>query len=81
MKGRVESGQLVTIAPVVDPGELRVDDIVLCQVRGAQYLHLIKAVNGERFLIGNNRGGTNGRVGFAASTGSASPWCLERQCP
>jgi hypothetical protein len=63
MKGRVESGQLVTVAPVADPSTLRADDVVLCQVRGAQYLHLIKAVSGERFLIGNNRGGTNGWVG------------------
>jgi len=32
-------------------------------VKGSDYLHLIKAVNQGRFLIGNNRGGTNGWEG------------------
>jgi hypothetical protein len=35
-------------------------DVVLCTVSGRQYLHLVKAVNGDRYLIGNNRGGLNG---------------------
>jgi hypothetical protein len=62
MKGRIESGDLCTVAPV-DSSTLCVGDIVLCRVRGAEYLHLIKAVNGERFQIGNNRGGMNGWIG------------------
>ena len=61
MSGRIESGQLCTVAPP-DPSELDVGDIVLCKVRGSQYLHLIKAVQGERFQIGNNRGRVNGWV-------------------
>jgi hypothetical protein len=36
------------------------DDIVLCRVSGNQYLHLVKAIQGERFQIGNKRGGING---------------------
>jgi hypothetical protein len=32
-------------------------------VNGRHYLHLVKAIDGERFLIGNNRGRTNGWVG------------------
>jgi hypothetical protein len=60
MAGRVESGQLVTVEPVADVATLAVDDVVLCTVRGAQYLHLIKAVRGKQFMIGNNRGGING---------------------
>jgi hypothetical protein len=60
MAGRVESGQLVTVEPIRDPSTLAVGDVVLCAVRGAQYLHLIKAVRGKQFLIGNNRGGVNG---------------------
>jgi len=62
MKGRIESGHLCTVAPV-DSASLSVGDIVLCKVRGAEYLHLIKAIRGERFQIGNNRGGINGWIG------------------
>jgi hypothetical protein len=62
MSGRIESGQLCTVQPV-DPATLKVGDIVLCKVNGRQYLHLIKAVQGARFLIGNNRGRTNGWIG------------------
>ncbi len=59
MSGKIESGQLVTIVPLHDRVP-RVGDIVLCKVNGAQYLHLVKAVSGERFQIGNNRGRING---------------------
>lgn len=61
MTGRIESGQLCTVAPV-DPATLAVGDVVLCRVRGAEYLHLVKAVQGGRFQIGNNRGHINGWV-------------------
>jgi hypothetical protein len=60
MRGKVESGQLCTVAPVTD--ELEVGDIVLCKVNGREYLHLIKAVQGDRYQIGNNRGHVNGWV-------------------
>jgi len=62
MKGKIESGQLVTVEPVGET-ELCKGMIVLCKVRGSQYLHLIKAVQGPRFQIGNNRGGLNGWIG------------------
>jgi hypothetical protein len=61
MAGKVESGQLCTVVPV-DPAELEVGDIVLCKVRGRDYLHLVKAIQGKRFQIGNNRGRINGWV-------------------
>lgn len=62
MKGKVNDGDLVTLQPC-DVATLRPNDIVLVRVSGNDYLHLIKAVAGTRFLIGNNRGGTNGWVG------------------
>jgi len=55
MSPKIESGQLCTVAPVA-PTQVRVGDIVLCKVRGAEYLHLVKAIQGSRFQIGNNRG-------------------------
>jgi hypothetical protein len=62
MTGKIESGQLCTVEPV-DPATLEVGDIVLCKVNGKQYLHLVKAIQGERFQIGNNRGRINGWIG------------------
>jgi len=61
MSGRIESGQLCTVEPV-DSESLSVGDIVLCKVNGSEYLHLIKAIQGARFQIGNNRGRINGWV-------------------
>lgn len=61
MSGKIESGQLVTVEPLkADP---KVGDVVLCRVKGSEYLHLVKAVDVARFQIGNNRGGINGWVG------------------
>jgi hypothetical protein len=39
MTPKIKSGQLCTVAPC-DPASLRVGDIVLCKVGGAEYLHL-----------------------------------------
>jgi len=61
MTGKIESGQLCTVVPV-DPESLEVGDIVLCKVNGSQYLHLVKAIQGPRFQIGNNRGRINGWI-------------------
>jgi len=62
MSGKIESGQLCTVVPI-GTEDLRVGDIVLCKVNGFQYLHLIKAIQGRRFQIGNNRGRINGWTG------------------
>lgn len=63
MKGKIESGQFCTVEPIADFGKLEKGDIVLCKVNGNEYLHLIKAIQGARFQIGNNRGLINGWVG------------------
>ncbi len=61
MSGRIESGQLCTVEPV-EPAAIKVGDIVLCKVRGREYLHIVKAIQGSRFQIGNNRGHINGWI-------------------
>ena len=74
MKGKIESGQLVTIEPV-GGRVLSKGAIVLCRVKGKHFLHLIKETRFDgfsnppapqpeptSFLIGNNRGGINGWV-------------------
>lgn len=71
MKGKVNDGARVTLAPV-DPSSLKVGDIVLVRVSGSDYLHLVKAIDGKRFQIGNNRGGVNGWVGPSAVYGIAT---------
>jgi hypothetical protein len=70
MRGKVNDRDLVTLAPW-EPDALQVGDIVLVRVKGSDYLHLIKAIDGERFLIGNNRGGINGWVGKHGIYGKA----------
>lgn len=62
MSGKIESGQLCTVKPV-EIETLKKGDIVLCKVNGNEYLHQIKAIQGQRFQIGNNRGRINGWIG------------------
>jgi hypothetical protein len=75
MTGQVNHKELVTLE-ACDSQKLEIDDIVLVRVKGSVFLHLIKAIKqvGEqrRFLIGNNRGGTNGWVNASAIYGIAS---------
>lgn len=66
MTGKVNNGQLCTVEPAKD---LAVGDIVLCKVRSNQYLHLIKAIQGDRFQIGNNKGYINGWIGRSSIFG------------
>jgi len=69
MKGKVNSGATVTVEPAE---EYNKGDIVLVKVNGKIYLHLIKAVKDKLYLIGNNRGGTNGWVSKSAIYGLAT---------
>lgn len=68
MEPRVRSGQLCTVEPLrgAVPGK---GDVVLCRVGRAQYLHLVKAFDGDRFQIGNNHGRVNGWIGLGAIYG------------
>ena len=60
MTGKINSGDLCTVEPAradeVGPG-----DIVLCKVKGTEYLHFVKAVGPDgRVQIGNAHGRING---------------------
>lgn len=70
MRGCIEDGDPVLLLPC-SREQLRVGDAVLVRVRGSVLLHLVHARQGERLLIGNNRGGLNGWVGPAAVYGVA----------
>ena len=56
----LKSRQTVICEPVTDETVLSKKDIVLCKVNGRFYLHLIYAIKGDTFLIGNNHGHMNG---------------------
>jgi hypothetical protein len=68
MRGRIESGQLVTIAPV-DPVAVKVDDVVFVKWHDNYLLHLVKDVRPGELLIGNNVGKVNGWVPASAVVG------------
>src|SRR5437660_1010228 len=71
MTGRVNDGDHVTVEPLRDR-EPAVDDVVLVRCRRHEYLYLVKARQGNRFLIGNNSGGINGLVTRRQSFGLAT---------
>ena len=71
MRGRIESGQLVTIAPV-DPATVSAGNIVLVAWRSGFLLHLVKEVNGDQLLIGNNVGKINGWAPGSAVVGKVT---------
>jgi hypothetical protein len=62
MEPIILSGELVTVEPCPDTSVLDIGDIVLCTIKNREFLHVIKAVSEQGFLIGNNRGGVNGCV-------------------
>lgn len=60
MKPIIESGQLCTCVPL-DPGYLlKEGDVVLCKIKGKQYLHKITAFKDQQIQISNNHGYVNG---------------------
>lgn len=69
MSPRIKSGQACTVAPVSADRPLQVDDVVLCRVRGQEYLHRIVAIRGTQYQIGNQRGHINGWCGATAVCG------------
>ncbi len=71
MRGRIESGQMVTIAPV-EPQDVEVEDILLVRWQGNYLLHLVKEIKEGQFLIGNNIGKINGWVGVEAICGKVT---------
>ncbi len=62
MTGKIESGQLVTVRPLLVDEELVQGDIVLCKVKGSEFLHLVSAIRGDQFQISNNKNHVNGWV-------------------
>ncbi len=69
MRGRIGHRELITCEPIADHSRIEAGDAVFCKVHGNYYTHLVKGIRSHvkgdgtitlEFLIGNNRGGTNG---------------------
>lgn len=66
MAGKIESGQLCTVEPYETDNDIEEGHIVLCKVKGNEYLHLVSAVKrdhgGLLFQISNNKKHVNGWI-------------------
>ncbi len=70
MTGRVNHKDLVVVAPLEECEEIEKGDIVLCKVKGSEYLHLVKKIGADgRYLIVNNKGRENGWINSTAIFG------------
>jgi hypothetical protein len=65
MRGRIESGQLVTLKSAV-PAEIEKNDIVFILWKGNYLLHLVTDKKDGQIQIGNNIGKINGWIPFEA---------------
>ncbi|WP_010249403.1 hypothetical protein [Acetivibrio cellulolyticus] len=61
MRGRIESGQLVTLKKI-DFKDIQLDDIVFISWKGNYLLHLVRDITYMELLIGNAVGKINGWV-------------------
>lgn len=61
MLPKIKSGQLVTVEPI---GETAIESgqIVLCKVKGMQYVHLVNGIRDGQYQIGNAKGHMNGWI-------------------
>lgn len=59
MSGKIESGQLICVQPITT---IDIDDIVLCKVNNKEYVHIVKNIHQDSYLIGNNKGWINGWI-------------------
>lgn len=59
----IKSGDLVSLIFVDKETQLKKGDIVFCKVKGRFMLHLITAIEKDRYQISNNHGYVNGWIG------------------
>ncbi|ACZ10274.1 Uncharacterised protein [Sebaldella termitidis] len=62
----LKSNQPVTLEPVTDESDLKINDIVFCKVKGNYYTHLISGVRNKNghteYQISNNHKYVNGWI-------------------
>ncbi len=64
MQPLIESNDLVKVIKLPPPAAYKVGDVVLCRLKGKQYLHKVLEVSssGLTYKIGNNKGFAQGWV-------------------
>lgn len=61
MRGRIESGQLVTLQPA-GYNDIQLQDVIFIRWKGNYLLHLVLEKNNDRVCIGNTLGKINGWI-------------------
>ena len=61
MTPKIDSGDQVVVKKI-SPQYLKVGDAVYAKVKGSYYLHLLTAIDKDRYQISNNHGHVNGWV-------------------
>lgn len=62
MRKAIKHGQTLTMAPVIDPGDIQVGDFVLVKWHQSDIFHVVGEIQGDQFLIVNSLGKVNGWV-------------------
>lgn len=60
MRGVLKHGQVLTLSPIRDLGEIQAGDYVYLKWHGSYILHIAQEIQGEQFLIVNSLGKVNG---------------------
>lgn len=63
MRKAIKHGQMLTMSPIGDPGEIQVGDMVLVRWHKGLIFHVVGDIQGDQFLITNSLGKINGWVG------------------
>jgi hypothetical protein len=62
MRAALMHGQTLTMSPIVDPGQIKVGDLVLVKWHQSDIFHKVGEIQGDQYLIVNSLGKVNGWV-------------------
>ncbi len=62
MRAAIKHGQMLTMSPIADPGEIQVGDLVLVKWHQGDIFHVVGDIQSDQYLIVNSLGKVNGWV-------------------
>ena len=62
MRKAIKHGQILTMSPITNSGEIQVGDLVLVKWHQGDIFHIVGEIQGDQFLIVNSLGKVNGWV-------------------